>query len=264
MQSGEGKEAVVVDFTTCEETVAEAFGKLSADGLLARQERILVKPNLVNASPHPVTTPVSFTRAVIEYIRRRSDAAVIVAEGCGDMVLETDDVFDALGYRELARELSVELVDLNRAELRRLSDSRCPFLPEVWLPEVAFTHFIVSLPVLKAHSLSAMTGAMKNMVGFAPPEHYAGRHGSWKKATLHGDIHQAIIDLNRYRRPDLSIMDASVGLVDYHLGGPACDPPVGKAIAGFDPREVDRTACGFLGIDWRSVPHLASSPQDGS
>ena len=53
--------------------------------------------------------------------------------------------------------------------------------------------------------------------GLAPPRHYSGRFGSWKKAVFHGDMQQSITDLVAYRRPDLTVMDASVGLADYHL-----------------------------------------------
>lgn len=252
-------DTAVVDYTTCSKSVAAALNGICAAEVLAGQERILIKPNLVNATPHPVTTPVSFTRAVVEYVRANTDAAIVIAEGCGDLTLTTAEVFDALGYGVFEEEFGIPLLDLNEAKLRRLSDPECPFLPEIWLPEIAFTHYVISLPVLKAHSLSMVTGSLKNMVGFAPPKHYAGRHGTWKKAAFHEDIHQAIIDLNRYRTPDLSLMDASVGLADYHLGGATCKPHAGKVIAGFDPLDVDRKACGLLGLDWRKVPHLAPS-----
>ena len=78
----------------------------------------------------------------------------------------------------------------------------------------------------------------------------------WKKAVFHGHMHQAIIDLNRYRSADLSLMDASVGLAEYHLGGRKCSPPANKIIAGFNPKAVDREAAALLGFDWNSIPHL--------
>jgi len=51
---------------------------------------------LTNASPHPVTTPAACCEAVIESIRSCSAAEVIIAEGCGDASLETDEIFDLL------------------------------------------------------------------------------------------------------------------------------------------------------------------------
>ena len=57
-------------------------------------------------------------------------------------------------------------------------------------------------------------------------------------------------------RPDLSVLDASVGLKDHHLGGRTCDPPLGKVAAGSDPWEVDRYGAGLLGLAPDDIGHL--------
>jgi len=247
----------IVDFYSYHKSVAAALDAIDAGETLAQQTAILLKPNLINASPHPVTTPADCCEAVIEYIRSCSDASIVIAEGCGDAYLETDEVFDLLGYRDLVRRYGIDLVDLNTAPLRKLKDANCSFFSEIYLPEIAYTHFIISIPVLKAHSLAQITGTLKNMVGLAPPQYYGSPFGGWKKSIFHNNMQQSIIDLNRYRSPDLSVIDASVGLADFHLGGRHCSPPVKKIIAGFDSLQVDRQAADFLELDWRQIPHLA-------
>lgn len=253
-------EIATIEFRSYHESVAAALDQINAATVLAKQSAILIKPNLINDSPHPVTTSVACCEAVVKYIRSCSTASVVVGEGCGDAVLETDEIFSSLGYKDLAIRQEVGLVDLNSSPLTKLENRACPVFPEIYLPEIALTHFIVSLPVLKAHSLSMITGTMKNMIGFAPPKHYSGGFGGWKKSVFHQNLHQAIVELNRYRSPDLSLMDASVGLADFHLGGRRCSPPLNKIIAGFSPLEVDRKAAELLGLDWKKIPHLASKP----
>ncbi len=247
---------VTIDFRSYDESVTAALDEVGVKQTLAKQSAILIKPNLVNASRHPVTTPVDCCEAVVKYVRRCSEADIVIAEGAGEPSLETDQIFDLLGYRRMAIRHGVSLVDLNRAPLRKLENADCSVFPEIHLPEIAFTHFIISVPVLKAHSLSVMTGTLKNMIGFAPPKYYSGRFGAWKKAVFHGNMQQAVMDLNAYRSPDLSLMDASVGLAESHLGGRQCSPPVGKIVAGFDPLEVDRKAAALLGLDWKRIAHL--------
>ena len=235
-------------------TVRDAFEQAGGPDALAGFTHILLKPNLVNTSPFPVTTHPDFTAAAIDAIRAHTNAPITIAEGTGDKDKETDEVFAALGYDELARCKGVALLDLNHADLDEVSRPGCPVFPTMWLPKVAFTHCIVSLPVLKGHSMAAVTGTMKNMMGFAPPSHYQG--GGWKKALFHRNMHGSIRDLNRYVTPHFTLMDATVGLKDYHLGGPRCRPEVGMIVAGADPLAVDRTAAGLLNIDWRDVGHL--------
>ncbi len=250
-----------VDFRSYRESVPAALDAIGAKETLAEQTAILIKPNLVNASRHPVTTHVDCCEAVVEYARSCSKADIVIGEGSGDPSLETDEIFGLLGYRDMAIRQAVRLIDLNTSVPKRLENSNCPVFPEIYLPEIAFTHFIISVPVLKAHSLSILTGTMKNMMGFAPPKYYSGRSGVWKKAAFHSSMQQALIDLNSYRSADLSLMDASVGLADYHLGGSRCTPPVGKIIAGYDPLEVDRKAATLLGLQWERIPHLAWDTQ---
>lgn len=245
-----------IEFTSYDESVKKAFDEINAKDILADQSSILIKPNLVNASPHPVTTPAQCCKAIIKYIWSCSKADIVIAEGCGDSSLETTDIFKQLGYIKMAERYGISLIDLNASPLRGLENTDCPCFPEIYLPEIAFTHFIISVPVLKAHSYSIITGTMKNMIGFAPPKYYSGTFGTWKKAAFHEDMHQAIIDLNRYRQPDMTLMDATVGLADFHLGGRKCHPPVNMLLAGFDPVEVDREAAMLLGIDWGRIPHL--------
>ncbi|WP_029897366.1 DUF362 domain-containing protein [Desulfohalovibrio reitneri] len=221
---------------------------------LAGAEVVLLKPNLINASPFPVTSRAEFVRAVIRAMRARSDAAIVIGEGCGDATSETPEIFTALGFDQLARDEGVELLDLNHAELTETERPECAVFPRMHLPEILFRSFVVSLPVLKAHTLAGITGAVKNMMGVCPPSHYAA--GGWKKSCFHSRMQGSVADLYAHRPPDLSIMDASVGLRSSHLGGPPLSPPANAVLAGTDAREVDRAACGLLGMDWRDVGHL--------
>lgn len=244
------------EFTTYQESITNILDSIDAKSVLQAQTHILLKPNLINSSPHPVTTPMDCCEAIVNYIRSCSDAEIVIAEGCGDSVLETEQIFETHGYVELVDRYNVALLDLNHASLVKKSNSSCRVFPEMMLPEIAFSHYIISVPVLKAHSLATITGTLKNMMGFAPPKHYSGSHGSWKKSVFHARMHQSISDLCSYIKPQLSIMDATVGLADFHLGGNRCNPPVNKILASYDPFELDREAAALLNLDWRDIPHL--------
>lgn len=248
-----------IQFTTFAESVKKALDAIGACEVLADQTDILIKPNLLGPQPPPVTTPIECCDAVLEYVRGCSDANVVLGDGCGDPNMDTHEVFVELGYADWAVEKGIHLIDLNDAKLEWREDPDCEMFPEISLPEITFTHYIISVPVLKAHTLSDITGTLKNMMGFAPPRHYSGgKHGCWKKAVFHENLQQAIIDLNRYRTPDLTVMDASIGLAESHLGGPECNPHVGKILASFDPLALDRRAAELLNLDWTKIEHLSA------
>jgi uncharacterized protein (DUF362 family) len=247
-----------INFESFEKSVKDALDAISAHKQIAEQSAILIKPNLVNDSPHPITTSPGCCEAVIEYVRKYSKAEIVIAEGCGDMHLETDEVFKTLGYTAMAEKHGVPLVDLNYGPVKTVKNPDCTVFTEMYLPEIAFSHYIISVPVLKAHSLAVMTGTLKNMIGFAQPQYYSGTHGIWKKSLFHGKMQESVIDLNKNLVPDLSVMDCSIGMAEYHLGGAHCDPPVNRIIAGYNPWEVDRKAAGLLGLNWTDIEHIAA------
>ena len=244
----------IVDFNSYEKSVPALMGLLGAAQVLAKQKRVVIKPNLVNTSQPPVTTPVQLVAAIADYVKSVSNAETVIAEGCGAPVYNTHRPFRKLGYSDLAKSNGIVLVDLNHAETTELTDHRCRIFPKFMMPRLVMDSFLISVPVLKKHSLSKVTLTMKNMLGCAPPDHYGGF--IWKKSRFHKNMHRSIFEMNLYRTPDLTILDGSVGLSCHHLGGPECSPPVGKLIGGFDPVAVDAYGAELLGVDWRNVEYI--------
>ncbi len=225
-------------------------------GLIPAGQTILIKPNLVENLEPPITTPVGLVEILVDYLHEKTGNPIIIGEGSGSVEYDTFLPFHELGYSELARRKGIELKDLNREKCVRRSLQECNRWPEMYLPELAYRSFLISVPVLKVHTLAGVTLAMKNMMGLAPPAHY--REGnSWQKSAFHRNIQEAIADLNRYRRPDFTILDATIGMAEAHLWGRTCDPPVNILAAGRDPVAMDSYGAGLLSLDWQKIGHIA-------
>jgi len=246
-------------YTTEFQSWTQTLGPLlTAAGLADRIVNIdilLIKPNLVEALPPPVTTPPDLVEVLIRELQTMTDARIVIGEGCGAKNYETRHCFEKLGYTALAEKLNIELVDLNKAELVHLHDEKCRRWPEMYLPRIALESFLISVPVLKAHTLASVTLTMKNMMGLAPPSRYR-RGQSWKKSAFHYRIQNAIADLNRYRTPDFTLLDATVGMAKAHLRGPACEPPVNQLVAAYDPVAIDAYGTGLLRKRWQDIGHI--------
>ena len=244
----------IVDFCSYEKSVPALMELLGAARVLSEQKRVVIKPNLVNTSPPPITTSVQLVAAIADYVESVSNAETVIAEGCGAPLYNTHRPFRKLGYSDLAKSNGIILVDLNHSETMELTDHRCRVFPRFMMPRLVMGSFLISVPVLKKHSLAKVTLTMKNMLCCAPPDHYGGF--IWKKSRFHKNMHRSIFEMNLYRTPDLTILDGSVGLACHHLGGPECSPHVGKLIGGFDPVAVDAYGAELLGMDWRDVEHI--------
>ena len=239
-----------IRFTDYPASVAAALDAVGAADRLPDDGLVIIKPNLTNADPPPVTTPVAAAEAVCDYCQAHCGAEVAIGEGCGSGV--TADAFRANGYADLARRRRLRLIDFNEEPALTLRRDDTFVLREFHLPEIARDAFIISLPILKDHSFTGTTVAMKNMFGLAPAPFYKG---SWNKSKLHSpSTDKSTVDVCLYKKPDLCVVDAVTALTGMHLAG--TPKRLGLILASFDPVAVDAVASGLLGHDPRDLEYL--------
>ena len=106
---------------------------------------------------------------------------------------------------------------------------------------------LINLPVLKTHVVSTMTLSMKNIMGILPrPD---------RRAMHTFGIDQSIVDMNLGIKPDLNIVDGSVGQDgEGPLYGDKADLQV--LVAGRNSLAVDLACCQLVGVKPRDIPHL--------
>lgn len=243
-------------FVSWHQNVPDLLEKSGLGKRIAGYKKVIIKPNLVEILAPPITTPVELAEQIVLYLLEYIDRErIVIGEGCGAVSHDTYCAFRELGYFALGEKLNIRLLDLNTAKLRRLHNPSLTRWPEMYLPKILDNAFLLSVPQLKAHSLAGVTLTMKNMMGCAPPAHYKGC-GAWNKATFHTGIHEAIYELNRYRTPDFTLLDASIGMAKAHLWGPQCTPPVRTIAASFDPVAIDSYGTSLLGRNWRDIGHI--------
>jgi uncharacterized protein (DUF362 family) len=199
-----------------------------------------------------VTTSVQAVAAVYRYCRAYTNAPILIGEGCGSG--RTCEVFGALGYTDFAKREGIRLEDFNEAETVELRNPDALQWKCFHLPRIAREAFVISIPVLKDHSLTKTTIALKNMFGLAPGRHYGG---SWNKSKLHTpSLDDSIVDVCTYKRPDLAVVDASVALTGGHLSGKK--KALNLILAGFDPVAVDAVGSELLGHEPAWVHYLTA------
>jgi len=254
-------------------------------GLKAKPKgKLLLKPNLVAGGL--AASHIDAVRAVLDSLD-----ITCIAEGSG---VGTDELYSMLGYRMVAREHGVELVDLNRTDEWggtvdfELIDGR---KVEVRVSDYAKRYDIISLALPKTHDHAIVTLTLKNMLGFVHPEDRGLVHGysapfgrtmrvallrkiasyfsKYKRLSrLYSSteveeakyvlgakmVHKNIAALLKLVMPQLGIIDGFVGM---HGDGPVGGEPLewNIAIAG-DPLECDVYCAHRMGFDPMNVGYL--------
>jgi uncharacterized protein (DUF362 family) len=217
---------------------------------------VIVKPNIVTNDTPPVTTDVRVVEGVVKAFREIGIRHIAVAEGSG--MGDTMENFAELGYTELG----VDLIDLDKEKTVTLPVLHYRVWKEITVPERLQDAFIVSVPVLKEHSMCGVTISLKNMVGILPAHRYSG-YWTFKKSQVHKyNTEDCIADILRIIRPDWAIVDATIGMRGSHLGGTPIQPPLNLVFGSTDPLEADKYGCTLLGRHWQDIGHLRIITED--
>lgn len=235
--------------------VTKALNEVNATSAFTGFDRVIVKPNMVNNSPPPITTDVRCVMAVVQYLKERLEVEIVVAEGSGEGSTLVN--FKLNGYEQITKKFGVELVDLDTLPVRKYSNPQAGEYRDIHLPEYLEGVALVSVPPAKDHTITRVTLGLKNMVGCLPAKHYSG-YWSYKKSQVHAvNTDQAVADLMLYVRPHLTVIDALQGLAGGHLSGRVPDPPLERIIASTNVLAADREAAKLLGHEPDSIRHLA-------
>jgi uncharacterized protein (DUF362 family) len=231
-----------------------ALDMIGAGDILDRYERVLIKPNYVNAS-HPstgVTTDPRVVKGIVEYLLDHGWSTREFAVGEGGMVsYDTMETFRSTGLVDALEEYDVMLYDLNAQPHVEVSIPGGKSLKTVKVAKPFIDYdCILSVPKLKVHCWSLSTLSMKNMMG-----------GILPKGIMHDDLHQKIVDLNKAFGPELTVIDGIIGCQGHEL---ACDPINSDVIiAGEDFVATDAVGSFLMGLCPDDIPYLKMAKKAG-
>jgi uncharacterized protein (DUF362 family) len=233
-------------------TLKEGLALLGGLGEL--KSPILLKPNICamkDGTGHSITD-INVVKAIVDLILEVDDRLRIRIVESDSQSKNAEDAFAKFGYNQYCEDRRDSGFDVSTLNLSRASLVKVPFEGRYFknpeLPDILIRpHYFISVAVAKTHYLSYITGALKNLFGVLPRK---------DKSFYHSRIHDVISDLAQIIRPDLSIIDARVGVEDWN--GPTTHN-IGVFILGQQPVSVDATMTMMMGLDPRDVGHLVHS-----
>ena len=245
----------VVRGKDADKMVRTAIEKIGGMGrFISPGEKVLLKPNAAwdrqpeqaaNTNPAVVGTVVRLcleARASEVWV---TDVSVNDPYRCFARSGIEDAVKRAGGRIRFSTENDFVLTDLKGESLK------------VW-PVSAFYHQadkLINLPVVKHHSLSKCTMAMKNLYGSL----------GGQRNRLHQDINTSIADLASAIRPTLTVMDATRVLKrNGPTGGNISDVSIeNTVVAGVDLVAIESYGLRFLDLKVEDIPFITMADKRG-
>jgi len=227
--------------------IAQVGGMAS---VLKGAKMAILKPNFVagrNAETGS-TTSFALLKAVAEEVRAYG-AEPVLCETPGTE-FDREATYTILGVEQFCADNGIAILRVDPEggdDWVELQPEGAKKLRRFHIPRILSEACLINLPVLKTHVVSTMTLGMKNVMGILPRPDRRSMH------TF--GIDQSIVDMNRGIKPDLTIVDGSVGQDgEGPLYGDKADLEV--LVAGRDSLAVDLVCCQLVGVKPRDIPHL--------
>jgi len=232
-----------------EEVVDEAVGRGLAllggvQQFLINGEKILLKPNVLVASvpEQAVTTHPAVFKAVARHFQA---AGARLTYGDSPAVeLRHGGAVHRAGLAAVAADLGISLADFSSGRTISFPDGQ--LIKQFTIAAgVLDADGIVSLPKLKSHGLTRITGAIKNQFGCIPGVLKSEFHARLPDMDR---FSQMLVDLNLLLRPRLYVMD---GIVAMEGNGPRNGTPRPMSVLLFstDPVALDAVVCRLVNLD---------------
>lgn len=231
--------------------VGEILDALGAEALLTAGAPVVVKPNLF--TPSPFSTGRTTDPRVVEGICRwllDKGAAPVIAEGSGNL-WSGELIFETTGYRRLADNLGVPLVDLNTDRYATLPLDGGALDAVELAGTLLEASLIIDAPKVKTHIQTGVTLSLKNLMGGLSKEGRVAFHFS--------DLHRNIAALSRALiGRGTTILSLADGIVSMEGKGPYTgDVKHTNFILGAgDPLTADIALCRMMGFEPRTIAHI--------
>lgn len=219
-------------------------------------QSVLIKPNLLSdhTPDEAVTTHPEVVRAVIRQVKA-AGARPWVADSPA-IIADLARVWDHTGMAAVCREEDVPLVNLEKAGSKSFVEDGIHFTISTPVLEA---DAVITVPKVKTHVLTGLTGAVKNLYGTVPGLQKTSFH---KQYPYPQDFARLLVAILRRVRPVLAIADGVVGMEG---NGPSAGVPIplGFLAGSGDALALDVVLCRTLGLEPRNVVHLVAAQHAG-
>ncbi|MBD3385121.1 DUF362 domain-containing protein [candidate division KSB1 bacterium] len=237
------------------QTGIELLGGISA--FADKGETLLLKPNVLSgvAPQKHVTTHPAVFKAVAVAMQK---ADIKLQYGDSPAVGKYSGALKRAGVSDVAEELGISLADFEQGRDIFYKEGRQNKSFSI-ANGVLQCDGLISLAKLKTHGFQKYTGCIKNQFGCIPGLRKSEFHF---KLTDAFDFARMLVDLDRFIRPRLYIMDAITGMEG---NGPQNGSPAEMNVLLFstDPVALDATACRMIELDPLRVPVIRVAAEAG-
>lgn len=233
------------------DAVVQAMDLANVSDAIEPGAKVCLKPNLGFDLffPGAVTSPWVL-EGVIRGLKGRAGSITIVESD--QVLVDVEKAFKRAGMERLLREYDVSFVNMSKGKFVDLPVKNPRRLKSIRIPEILAQSTLVTVPVMKTHDKTVISGAIKNQWGCLD----VLRH------NYHLEIDEVLSDIHKVLKPAFAVCDATIALEG---DGPKTGRPrlVDRVLASKDIVAIDAVSARIMGFDPEKIGHLRLLVEDG-
>ena len=214
---------------------------------IPKNKKVLLKPNVLGQrKPETaVCTHPALIDALCKLLQENNNEIWIGDSSGVTSYGGTKKAFEISGIEEVAKKYNARLISFEGSERKEIKDDNAKVIKEFILAKEPFmADMIINIPKLKTHVLMRYTGAVKNMFGCVPGGGKSKKHSI---APNEDDFGQLLIDIFQNVIPQLSVMDAVIGMEGNGPGSAGTPKKIGLILASKNAVALDIEASRIIG-----------------
>ncbi|HOK40885.1 MAG TPA: DUF362 domain-containing protein [bacterium] len=221
--------------------------------------KILLKPNLVSIRKpdENITTHTKVIEAIIKYLKN-FNLKIFIGDNPGAPYNDLNKLYEITGINELANKYNIKTIKFTDFPLLKIEFKNRP----IYLANVLNDFdYIINIPKLKTHTLTVLTGAVKNLFGFIPGMYKIKYHSEFQTSY---DFSEAMIYFSEKINPKI-ILNIVDGIIGMEGSGPTAGDKIklNTIIIGNSIYEVDYIIANLVKAKPEQIPSILISQKKG-
>ena len=249
------------DIEKLKEIYSRIFSEIDLKSKIKEGMNVVIKPNLViKSKPESGIITHPNVVAAVGILIKEMGAKVLIAESSGGLFTPATCkmVFSGSGYTDIAEKYGFTLY--TEAEFSKVTINKPYICGELNVINPYINpDFVIDIAKLKSHSMTGLSGAVKNLFGVVPGLQKPELHCRFPKEE---DFVKMLTDVCEFVKPNLSVMDAIDGLEgDGPTGG--IKKHMGFTAVSESPYALDYVCAKIIGMEPENIKMMAFSTEMG-
>lgn len=224
--------------------------------IIRKDDTVFIKPNFTYPFyKKGITTRPELLEEFLKIIKDVAGEVILGESDGGNHSYSADDAFKGHGMYEICKDAGVELINLSKLPSKFIEDEIQGKRVKVQLPKLLLEKIdcMISIPVLKVHTMTNISLSMKNLWGCYPDT---------MRCLHHKNFSHKITLITKLLNPKIILIDGIYALTDHGpMHGTA--KKTNLIISSNNPVVADSVGATVMGMPIKKIKHILVAEKEG-